>query len=196
MNEYINGIATFLPNESRLFTESPFPFGLASDECFASWNDGRHAGMNFLIGNETAQTGQFNNWGNYYKAIRKANIVISRIGECKDMTDMERRDYTGRAYFLRGYFYFCLLRQYGPVPLVPDTPFEVDTPADQASIARNTYDECVDYICNDMEKAAEFYLNHALRPSNMLQLKEQLLLLLLGFVCMLLVHGLMEIPVM
>lgn len=156
VNEYINGIATFLPNESRLFTESPFPFGLASDECFASWNDGRHAGMNFLIGNETAQTGQFNNWGNYYKAIRKANIVISRIGECKDMTDMERRDYTGRAYFLRGYFYFCLLRQYGPVPLVPDTPFEVDTPADQASVARNTYDECVDYICNDMEKAAEF----------------------------------------
>lgn len=72
VNEYINGIATFLPNESRLFTESPFPFGLASDECFASWNDGRHAGMNFLIGNETAQTGQFNNWGNYYKAIRKA----------------------------------------------------------------------------------------------------------------------------
>ena len=45
VNEYINGIATYLPDESKLFTESPFPFGLASDECFASWQDGRHAGM-------------------------------------------------------------------------------------------------------------------------------------------------------
>lgn len=156
VDEYINGIALYLPNESRLFTESPFPFGLASDECFASWNDSRHAAMNFLIGNETAQTGNYNNWGNYYKAIRKANIVLSRINECKDMTDMERRDYTGRAYFLRGYFYFCLLRQYGPIPLVPDTPFEVDTPSEQASIPRNTYDECVEYICSDMENAAQF----------------------------------------
>lgn len=27
VNEYINGIATYLPDESKLFTESPFPFG-------------------------------------------------------------------------------------------------------------------------------------------------------------------------
>jgi hypothetical protein len=154
VNEYINGIATYLPDESRLFTESPFPFGLASDECFASWQDGRHAGMYFMLGNETAQSEHFNNWAHYYKGIRKANILLSRIGECKDLSDMERRDYTGRGHFLRGYFYFCLLRQYGPVPIVPDTPFAVDTPADDASYPRNTYDECVDYICDDMEQAA------------------------------------------
>lgn len=107
VNEYINGIATYLPDESRLFTESPFPFGLASDECFASWQDGRHAGMYFMLGNETAQSEHFNNWAHYYKGIRKANILLSRIGECKDLSDMERRDYTGRGHFLRGYFYFA-----------------------------------------------------------------------------------------
>ena len=162
VNEYINGIATKLPNESKLFTESSFPFGMASDECFASWPEdygdsgNRHSAMALLLGNETPQSAHYNNWVTFYQGIRKANIVLTRINECKELSDMERRDYTGRAYFLRGYFYFSLLRQYGPVPIVPDKPFDADTPSEEASVERNTYDECVDYICNDMEKASEF----------------------------------------
>lgn len=165
VNEYINGIATILPDESKLFTSSYFPFGMGSDECFASWADDygknekdpyRHAAMALLLGDETPQSANYNNWGSFYKGIRKANIVLTRISECKDLSDMERRDYTGRTYFLRGYFYFSLLRQYGPVPIVPDKPFDADTPSDEASIERSTYDECIDYICSDMEKAAEF----------------------------------------
>lgn len=166
VNEYINGIATKLPNESKLFTESSFPFGLASDECFASWPEdygesgNRHSAMALLLGNETPQSAHYNNWATFYQGIRKANIVLTRINECKELSDMERRDYTGRAYFLRGYFYFCLLRQYGPVPIVPDKPFDADTPSEEASVERNTYDECVDYICNDMEK----HQNSSKRP--------------------------------
>lgn len=156
VEEYINGIAAKLPEESLLFTQSPFPFGLATDECFASWMDMRHAAMYFLTGDETAQTARYNYYGTYYQGIRKANIVLNRLSECKELSDMERRDYTGRAYFLRAYFYFCLFRQYGPVAIVPDTPFDADTPADEASVERNTYDECVDYICQNMEQAANF----------------------------------------
>lgn len=156
INEYINGAAALLPKEHFLFTESPFPFGLGSDECFASWEDQRHAAMYFLLGDETPQNVHYNNWGNFYKGIRKANIVLTRINECKDITDMERRDYTGRAHFLRGYFYYCLLRQYGPVPILPDQPIGVDAELDEASVERNTYDECVDYICSDMEQAATY----------------------------------------
>lgn len=86
---------------------------------------------------------------------------------------MERRDYTGRTYFLRGYFYFSLLRQYGPVPIVPDKPFDADTPSDEASIERSTYDECIDYICSDMEKAAEFLPDSVHNNSSILQAKVQ-----------------------
>ncbi len=154
VNEYINGTAALLPDESMLFTLSTFPFGLATDECFSSWEDARHAGMYFLLGNETPQNVHFDNWAKFYKGIRKANIVLTRISECKDLTDMERRDYTGRAYFLRAYFYFCLLRQYGPVPILPDQAFDVDASADEVSKERNTYDECVDYICSNMSQAA------------------------------------------
>lgn len=156
--EYINGAAALLPAEDQLFTNSPFPFALGSDECFASWQDSRHAAMYFLLDDITPQTSNttFDNWPQYYRGIRKANIILQRIGECKELSDMERRDYIGRAHFLRAYFYFCLLRQYGPVPIVPDEAFAADESAENASIERSTYDECVNYICEDMKQAATF----------------------------------------
>ena len=95
VNEYINGIATKLPNESKLFTESSFPFGMASDECFASWPEdygdsgNRHSAMALLLGNETPQSAHYNNWVTFYQGIRKANIVLTRINECKELSDME-----------------------------------------------------------------------------------------------------------
>ena len=153
IHDYINGAAAYLPREERLFTDSPFPFGFAADECFASWLDARHSAMYFLLGEETPQTARFNNWTNFYRGIRNASMALARMGECKEMDDIMRRDLTGRAHFLRGFFYFSLLRQYGPVPIVPDTPYPVDVSIAEASNERNTYDECVDYIVREMEMA-------------------------------------------
>lgn len=133
----------------------------------------RHAAMALLLGDETPQSANYNNWGSFYKGIRKANIVLTRISECKDLSDMERRDYTGRTYFLRGYFYFSLLRQYGPVPIVPDKPFDADTPSDEASIERSTYDECIDYICSDMERLRNSSRIPVHNNSSILQAKVQ-----------------------
>jgi hypothetical protein len=153
--QYVYGTTVYLPQEDQLFTNSPFPFALGGDECFASWEDARHAAMYFLLDDETPLSPHFNNWANFYKGIRKANIILQRIGECKDLNDIERRDYIGLAHFLRGYYYYSLFRQYGPVPILPETPFSTDTEAETASVERATYDECVEYICADMTTASE-----------------------------------------
>ena len=71
------------------------------------------------------------------------------------MTDMDRQDYTGQAHFLRGYFYFSLLKLYGPVPILPDNAFDSDADVASVSFERSSYDDCVEYICADMEKAAQ-----------------------------------------
>ena len=83
-----------------------------------------------------------------------ANIVIARIGECTDITDFERRDFLGRAYFIRAYSYYTLVMQYGPVPIVPDQAFPTNASVDQMSYPRATYTECVEKICSDFEQAA------------------------------------------
>lgn len=47
--QYINGAASFLPDEGNLWTRSSTPFQGASDENFTSFNDNRHAAIKFLL---------------------------------------------------------------------------------------------------------------------------------------------------
>ncbi len=158
--EYINGTAEFLKNESNFVGDwdarAPFPSGMGSDEAIQPWVNADHPGSCLVVDQITARdTKNVNPWPDYYKGIRKANIILARIGENMELTDAEMRDYRGMAYFLRGYFYYSLVRLYGPVPILPDVPFDTDASVDEASFERSSYDECVEYICKNMEEAAK-----------------------------------------
>jgi hypothetical protein len=156
VEQYIRGAASYMPNEGNLWTNSPNPFQGASDENFTSWNDDRHAGIRYLIGEVTPFSTDFNNYSKYYEGIRKANVVLARIGETSDISDVDRRDYIGQCYFLKGYYMYLLLLQYGPTPIVPDEPFAADADVESMTLERATYDEVIDYICKNMELAWEF----------------------------------------
>lgn len=158
--EYINGTAAYLPDESQLIGDYDYnpqsPSGLSTDEAIVPWADSNHPGAQFYVDAVTPQnTAGINPYSNYYKGVRKANIILSRIGGNSDLTESDRQDYTGQAYFLRAYFYYSLVKLYGPVPLLPETAFETDATVDEVSFERNSWDECVEYICSDMEKAAK-----------------------------------------
>ena len=155
--EYINSTATYLADESKLITGASFPSGLAADEAFTPWIDWNHRAMYLMVDQVTPRDVKgFNPWPDYYRGIRKANIILARINENKELTDLDRRDYTGMTYFMRAYFYYSLLRMYGPVPILPETAFATDETAENASYERSSYDACVEYICADLEKAVEF----------------------------------------
>lgn len=155
---YINGIADYLPHEDRLWTNAWAPFQGASDENFFSWNDDRHAAIKFLLDEITPATANyyFNNYETWYKGIRKANTVLARMDECETLTTNTRRIYTGEMYFFRGYFLWLLLQQYGPVPIPPDGLVDFNDDAENLMFERNTYDECISYIVDNMEKAYNF----------------------------------------
>lgn len=158
--EYINGTANILINESNFVGDwdarAPFPSGMATDEAIQPWVNGDHAGSCLVVDQVTPRdTKNVNPWPTYYKGIRKANIILARIDGNKELTDSEMRDYKGLAYFLRAYFYYSLVRLYGPVPILPDTPFDTDASVAETSFERSSYDDCVEYICANMEKAAE-----------------------------------------
>lgn len=164
LEEYLWGAAKFLPNEANLYSSSFGPYMEAVDETQMSWKKEEHGGV-FLTSDEiTPFSSYYNYWGSYYKGIRKANMILTRIDECRDLETLERREILGMTYFLRGYLYYFLLIQYGPVPILPDTPLEVDESLDNLSFERNTYDECVDYICENMKMAFD-YLEET-RPSS------------------------------
>lgn len=167
LERYLWGASYLLPNEGALYASSFGPYMTATDECLMSWKSEEYAGTYLQADEVTPFTKYYNMWDRYYQGIRKANMVITRIDECNDLATFDRREILGLAHFMRGYFYFHLLQLYGPVPLMPDTPLDVAAPLDELSFERNTYDECVEYICRDMEIAYD-YLD-ATRPSNEIQ---------------------------
>lgn len=159
---FVNGAATWLPNENT-FYYSPddlraraLPFQGASDENFSSWNDAAHPFMPFLLGFETQYTESSNRYVDMYKGIRAANLILQRINEVPDLTDIDIRNYTGEAYFLRGYYYFMLFLQYGPIPILSETPLDINGSAESLTYERSSYDDCVEAICSDMEKASAY----------------------------------------
>ena len=152
---YVNGIASYLPDEDKLWTNSWGPFQGSSDENFTSWNDSRHAGIKLLLGEITPYTANtyFNNYGTWYKGIRKANTVIARIDETRGLSVTGKRQYLGEMYFLRGYFMYLLLQQYGPAVIPPDDLLDINSNTDVLSQERGTFDDCVNYVVKNMELA-------------------------------------------
>ena len=87
--------------------------------------DDIYFGGNSLDAYKTFKTGTYDEGyrhsrGDSYKAIRQASIFIQNIDMNTKYTEEERADLKAQARFVRAYYYWLLLRKYGPVPLLPD----------------------------------------------------------------------------
>lgn len=94
-------------------------------------------------------------WNRCYKGIRQASILLSNIDINKEMTREEIAYFKAQARFLRAYYYWIMLRMYGPVPIVPDRGIDYMEDYDAVAQPRNTYDECVEHITKELVLAAE-----------------------------------------
>lgn len=116
-----------------------------------------HAGRNintWTEGNESPSNVGWQSptyeWGRMYLAIRQANIAIKELPNSTFADKTLKDQLLGEAYFLRAYYYHQLLRFYGGVPII-DKPYGLN---EDYSIARNTYEECHNFIVSDLDKAA------------------------------------------
>lgn len=94
-------------------------------------------------------------WTNAYKGIYQASIFIHNIDRNQKLTPAERSDMKGQARFLRAYYYWLLLRRYGPVPIMPDEGADYTLSYSELSIPRSTYEEVACHIASEMEQAAK-----------------------------------------
>lgn len=95
-------------------------------------------------------------WRECYIGIRDASTFIRCIDINKDYTIAEIADQKAQARFLRAYFYWLLLRKYGPIPIIGNDG-EMNYVDDYENLAtpRNTYDECANYISEELALAAK-----------------------------------------
>ena len=91
-------------------------------------------------------------WGH----IRNCNDVIENVQKA-DFTDEEKNMLLGQAYFFRAYMYYHLVTIYGGVPIidyVQDPILGKDGDGGDLIVARQTTRDCVNFICQDLERAA------------------------------------------
>lgn len=98
-------------------------------------------------------------WDNSYAGIRRVNIFLKNVGKVPTLITVDstlsrtnRRYMRAEARFIRAQLYFELLKRYGGVPLIGDTVFSIK---DNLQIPRNTYEECVNYIVAECNKAKD-----------------------------------------
>ena len=89
-------------------------------------------------------------WGAMYARIRAANLALENLAKAPLDSALVNR-LKGETYFMRAYYYNQMLRIYGGIPLVKSS-YSLNSP--DFSIARSTYEECVDFITGDLDMAA------------------------------------------
>ena len=89
---------------------------------------------------------------NRYEAIRYCNIFIDRIDDVYNMTDAEKKQWKAEVKAVKAFYYYELLRQYGPIVLVPEN-ISVETEIDDMQIARSHVDTCVNEIVKILDEA-------------------------------------------
>lgn len=94
-------------------------------------------------------------WKEAYDGIRQASILIHNVDINKDMTEREIADIKAQGRFVRAYLYWKLLQKYGPIPIIPDEGLDYNASYDDLAIPRSTYDECANFIANEMLLAAK-----------------------------------------
>lgn len=94
-------------------------------------------------------------WDRCYKGIYQASVFIHNVDKNPEMTPEEKLDYKGQARFVRAYYYWLLLRRYGPIPLLPDEGVDYTQSYDDIATPRSTYEECAEFISNEMLQAAK-----------------------------------------
>ncbi|MDR0560356.1 MAG: RagB/SusD family nutrient uptake outer membrane protein [Prevotellaceae bacterium] len=157
IERYLWATASDFPDEGSIFGNNYTPGPFASDEGFCLYGTGEFRGMAYVLGEVTpSNLYGMNGWEKMYIIIRKVNIILARMDEAADMTALDKREMLGYIYFMRAYAYYFILMKYGPAVLLGDEVLETNEDASYYNRARATYDETAEYICQQLEKSAEY----------------------------------------
>ncbi len=109
----------------------------------------------FKLGEYDENTYNVGAWSQCYRGIYQASVFIHNVHLCTEMADWEIQDYRGQARFVRAYFYWLLLRRYGPVPIMPDEGVDYMQSYEDLATPRSSYEEVAQYISDEMVQAAQ-----------------------------------------
>lgn len=124
-------------------------------------SDGVSSAVNDWYNNRTSSTSNplstsMDPWGHYFEGIRKCNTFLQSINDptvaTASIDEDEKNGWIGEVYVLRAFYYLQLVKRYGGVPII-NAPYEINY--DFSADSRATFEECVDFILADCDRALE-----------------------------------------
>lgn len=156
-NAAIIGIYSILQNEGSQIG----PFLIVGDDCSDNCDLGNNKSEAFswlggtakqLLTFQALSSNWVSNalWTQGWRGVTWATQAIERIAENPNIPESKRAQFTGEAHFLRGLYYFYMVRQYGRLPIVDHT-----LTYDEYYTPRATIEKTWEFISSDFAKAAE-----------------------------------------
>lgn len=151
--QYLYNVYSWVPNEIQLAYTLPDHY--ASDEATASFS-GRFFEL-LIHGTNSPMSGDHFGqlYSDMYNGIREATIFIDNVDRCPDseISVSEKTIYKAEARFMRAYYYFRLMKYYGPVFLFNNDLFDLST--DTKTMDRTPWQELVDFVSSECDLAAK-----------------------------------------
>jgi len=150
----INAVYGLLTNVNQYNSYLWLVQDVASDDCKsrATLNDPNIHQFN-TYNLETTNNYLDGIWKGSYTGIARANIVLQKVPDI-EMDSALKTQILGEAHFLRGLFYFNLVRLFGDIPLVT-IPVSADLTDEEVYVYRTPKDEVYNQIIEDLIAASE-----------------------------------------
>ncbi|RZM30407.1 MAG: RagB/SusD family nutrient uptake outer membrane protein [Pedobacter sp.] len=153
---------SYMPRNADLGTD---PAMLGGDEI---WRIDQNGGAMFAIArglqNPVSPYGD-DRWALWYRAIRDCNIFLENIAKVQDMAEPERARWISEVKFLKAYYHFCLVRMYGPVPVIKEN-LPIDADPQEVKVMRSPVDSCFSYIAQLIDESIEHLPVNIDNPAN------------------------------
>ncbi|UPZ38013.1 RagB/SusD family nutrient uptake outer membrane protein [Sphingobacterium sp. PCS056] len=91
-----------------------------------------------------------------WTAIRDCNIFLENVSnpsKVPDLSSEDRSRWIGEVMFLKAYYHYLLMRQYGPIPLAR-TNIPLDANQQEVRVTQRPVDEAVNYIVSLLDSAS------------------------------------------
>ena len=150
--EYLYGCYGPIQSDDAVKPLRIFDLNFASDE-FVSTESNGNATQRFQWNQISGMDVQINHWQSYYDAIGYCNQFIKDLGEAEipELSELDKKQYIAEAKFLKAYFHYRVMEQYGPAVIMDELGDRNLVIEDLPG--RSHIDYCADYVCKLCDEA-------------------------------------------
>lgn len=152
--QYLFTCYSFLPH---LGSPSSDPARFGAGEM---WLNPIYTDANYMIARGQQNTNSpYNDYWNgnnsatdMWTAVSQCNIFLDHINQVPDMEEYEKREWAAEVKVLKAYYYFFLLRMYGPIPVMKEN-IPIDASGEEVRVSRQPVDSVFNYIIELLDEA-------------------------------------------